>query len=238
MAGNGGYGCDFGKLLWLTKAYLNNKLMLVKLSKRDNLINRNFMSNIEDLKNVFETNNITLSDDELANLTTASRPAGSRTTKPFMDKVYVGYDNIHTRKRIYYMAEIADPQPEKRRPLYLSIYFGDVFTTDVSKALAGRDSQMPFLTVGPFTYEELNSRVPVVGFEFDAPIVPYNNKLIIYREAQTKAQQSGEYRINVVGNAVLWGAECDTERYGDSSPADEKATVYDRRLFSTMLIAS
>lgn len=194
------------------------------------------MSNIEDLKNAFEANNISLSEDELANLTTESRPTGTRTTKPFMDKVYVGYDNIHTRKRIYYMAEIVDPQPEKMRPLYLSIYFGDVFTTDVSKALAGRDSQMPFLTVGPFTYDELNSSVPIVGLEFDAPAVPFNNKLIIYRVSQ--AQQLGEHQVNVVGNAVLWSAECDTQRYGDSFPADEKATVYDRRLFSTTLISS
>lgn len=193
------------------------------------------MSSIEDIKNALADKNISLSEDELAKITSTQQTTESRGTKPFIETAYVGYPDIQTKKRVYYMASIADPQPEKKRPLYLSIYFGNVFTTDIAKALAGRNTLLPYLVIGPFTRDELNDSVPIVGFEFDAPVIPFNNNLITYTK-DGKAQP-GKHQMNVTGTAVLWSADCDTKRYGSSSPADEKATIYDRRLFSTKIVS-
>lgn len=190
------------------------------------------MSDIQSIKDVLANNNISLSSDELDKVVSAQKSLTSG-TKPFIDTAYVGYSNLQTKKRMYYMASIADPQPEKKRPLYLSIFFGNVFTTDIAKALAGRNTLLPYLVVGPFTSDELNDNVPIVGFEFDTPAIPYNNNLITYTKSDKP--QNGKHQMNVTGTAVLWSAHCDTKRYGSSTPADEKATIYDRRLFSTII---
>ncbi len=190
------------------------------------------MSNTEAIKKALSEHNITLSKEELSKID-SNKAEGGKHSRPYISKVYIGYPDIQTKKRLYYMAEIIDPEPEKLRPLYLSIFFGDVFTTDISKALAGRDTSLPYLVNGPFMSKNLDENVPIVGFEFDAPSIPYNNNLIVYNK--DGSQQPGKHQMNVVGTAILWSAECDSQRYGSESPADEKATIYDRRLFTTKI---
>ncbi|HEU4913815.1 MAG TPA: hypothetical protein VFT16_00205 [Candidatus Saccharimonadales bacterium] len=182
------------------------------------------------MSNILADKKIILKPEEIK----AIAPIGAKHTKPSISTVYVGYADPQTKKRVYYLATISNGEESSAKPLYLSLFFGNPFTTDIAKALAGRGKCQPCVTTGPFRVAELNPSMPIVGCEFDAPAVLDGTKLLLLGPEGWLPQEGNTQNV-LVGTAVLWRARCDDRRYGGGATGDEKAEICDRRLFTVAI---